>query len=78
MDTFETKGKNEPHTFTSKLIGRETSSSEQLLRLIKVDEGKCEDEIGISSLSSTSYFTMKAVGAAFTTYATVTRVRPMP
>jgi hypothetical protein len=76
VDTFETKGKNESHTFTSKLIGRETSSSKQLLRSIKVDEGKCEYEIGISSLSSTSYFTMKTVGAAFTTYAMVPRVRP--
>jgi hypothetical protein len=64
--------------FTSKLTSRETSSSKQLLRLIKVDEGKCEDEIGISSLLGSSYFTMKIVGATFAANATVPRVRTMP
>jgi len=44
MYTFETGGGNEPKTFTSKLTSMETSSSEESVRSIKVDEGKCKDE----------------------------------
>jgi hypothetical protein len=49
MYTFETGGGNEPKTFTLEFTGKETSSSEKLLQLTKVDEGKCEDETRISS-----------------------------
>jgi hypothetical protein len=48
------------------------------LRSIKVDEGKCEDEIGISSLSSVSCFTTKVLGATFATNAAILGVRIMP
>jgi hypothetical protein len=74
LDIPKTKGKNEPNTFTSKLIGWGTSSSKESLRSTKVDEGKCENDIGISSLSNASYFTMKATGTTFTTYVVVPRV----
>jgi hypothetical protein len=57
--TPETKGENEPYTFTSKVISMETSSSEDSLKSIKVDEGKSEDYIGISYLLGASCFTMK-------------------
>jgi hypothetical protein len=53
----------------------ETSSLEESLRSIKVYEGKCKDEIGVSSLFDTSCFTMKALGATFTTNAVVLGVR---
>jgi len=62
----------------SKLTSRETSSSKESLISIKVDEGKCEDEIGISSLSNISCFTMKTSGTTFSTYATIPGVRIVP
>jgi hypothetical protein len=62
----------------SKFIGRETSSSEELLKSIKVDKGKCKDDIGISSLSSASYFTMKATFTTFTTNVMIHGVRTVP
>jgi hypothetical protein len=74
LDIPKTKGENEPNTLTSKLIGWGTSSSKESLRSIKVDEGKCENDTGISSSSSPSYFTMKATGATFTTNVVVPRV----
>jgi hypothetical protein len=55
-----------------KLRGRQTSSLEKLLRSIKVDEGKCEDE------TNTSCFTMKASKAIFATNVVVPKVRIMP
>ncbi len=78
MYTSKTRAQNEPKTFTSKLIGKETSSLEESLRSMKVDEGKCEDETGVSSLSSAFYFTMKVLGTTFATNATIPRVRIMP
>jgi hypothetical protein len=62
----------------SKFIGRETSSSEELLKSIKVDKGKCKYYIGISSLSSASYFTMKATFTTFTTNVMIHGVRTVP
>jgi hypothetical protein len=38
--TFEIKAGNEPKTFMLELTSRETSSSKELLRSIKVDEKK--------------------------------------
>jgi len=55
-----------------KLTSKQTSSSEKLLRSIKIDEGKCEDEIGVFC------FTTKASRATFTTNATIFKVRIMP
>jgi hypothetical protein len=49
-----------------------TSSLEELLRSIKVNEGKCEAEIGAS------YFTTKASRATFTTNAIVLGVKIVP
>ncbi len=60
MDTPKTKGGNEPYTFMLYPISKDTSSSKELLRSIKVDEKKCNDDTGISSLLGASYFTMKA------------------
>jgi hypothetical protein len=57
---------------------RETSSSEKSLRSIKVDEGKCKGETGISSLSNVSYFTTKASRATFTIDVVVPKVRIVP
>ncbi len=51
--------------YQNQLIGRQTSSSKESLRSIKVDEGKCEDE------TNASYFTTKASKATFTTNAIV-------
>jgi hypothetical protein len=48
--------------FTSKLTGRETSALKESLKSTKVDEGKCEDDTGISSLSSASYFIFHSEG----------------
>jgi hypothetical protein len=48
------------------------------LRSIKVDEGKCEDEIKVSFFSNIAYFTKKPSGATFATYAIVLGVRIMP
>jgi hypothetical protein len=48
------------------------------LKSIKVDEGKCKYEIGISYLFYTSYFTTKTSRATFATYAIVLRVRIVP
>jgi hypothetical protein len=48
------------------------------LKLIKVDEGKCEDDIGLSSLSIVFCYTMKATRATFTTYVMVLGVRNVP
>jgi hypothetical protein len=78
VDIPETKGGNEPYTFMSKLISRETSSLEKLLRSIKFDERKCEDDTKIFFLSSVSCFTMIAVGVAFATNAMVPGVKTMP
>jgi hypothetical protein len=69
---FKIEVGNEPKIFTSKLISRQTSSSKESLRSIKVHEGKCEDEI------CTSYFTTKALRATFTTNVVVLGVRIMP
>jgi hypothetical protein len=60
------------------LIGKQTSSSEELLRLIKIDEGKYENEIGVSFLSSIFCFTTKALGVTFATNAAILGVRIMP
>jgi hypothetical protein len=57
---------------------RHTSLSKESLRLIKVDEGKCEDEIGVSSFFDVSYFITKASGTTFATNIDVPRVRIMP
>jgi hypothetical protein len=73
MDTPKTKGGNEPYTYMLYPTNRETSSSKESLRSIKVHEGKCKDDTRISSLLGASYFTMKAVGATFTTYVVVPR-----
>ncbi len=78
MDIPETNGDIEPYTFTSKLTGKEIFSLEQSLRLIKVDEGKCEDDIRLSFLLVAFCFTMKVVGATFTTNAIVLRVKSVP
>jgi hypothetical protein len=48
------------------------------LKSIKVDERKCKDDIGISSLSSASYFIMKVMGSIFTIDATVHGVKIVP
>jgi hypothetical protein len=48
------------------------------LKLIKVDEGKCEDEIGVFSFFHTSCFTMKASGTTFAIDAIVPKVRIVP
>ncbi len=76
--TPETKGENEPYTFTSKFISMETSSLKKSLRSIKVDEGKCEDDIGISYLLGVFCFTMKVIGATFATNVMVLGVRTVP
>jgi len=78
MYTSKIKSGNELEIFTSKLISRETSSSKESLRSTKVDEGKCEDETGVSSLSDVSCFTTKASEATFTIDANVLGVRIMP
>jgi hypothetical protein len=57
---------------------KETSSLEESLKSIKVDEGKCKNEIGVSSLSDASYFTMKASKTTFATYAIVLGMRIVP
>jgi hypothetical protein len=49
-----------------------------LLKSIKVDEGKCKDEIGVFSLFDVSCFTMKASRTTFTTNAIVLGVRIVP
>jgi hypothetical protein len=56
----------------------ETSSSKELLRLIKVDEGKCKNETWVSFLFGASYFTTKALGTTFAIDAIVPRVRIVP
>jgi hypothetical protein len=73
MDTPETKGGNEPYTYILYPTSRETSSSKESLRSIKVDEGKCKDDTRISSLLGASCFTMKPARATFTTYVMVPR-----
>jgi len=60
MDTPKTKGGNEPYTYMLYPTSRETSSSKESLRSIRVDEGKCKDDTKISSLLGVSCFTMKA------------------
>jgi hypothetical protein len=77
VDTPKTKGINEPYTFMLKLIGKETSSSKQSLKLIKVDEGKCEDDIGIFSLLGAFCFGIKVMGVTFVIDVMVPRVRIM-
>jgi hypothetical protein len=49
----------------SELTGRHISSSKESLRSIKVDEGKCEDEISIL------FFKTKASIVTFATDATI-------
>jgi hypothetical protein len=49
-----------------------TSSSEELLKSIKVYEGKCEDETNISCCKT------KVLRATFTTNATIPRVKIRP
>jgi hypothetical protein len=71
-------GGNEPKTFTLEFIGMETSPPKESLILIKVYEGKCKDEIGVSFLSNASCFTMKASGATFSIDAVVFGVRIVP
>jgi hypothetical protein len=73
MDIPKTKGGNEPYTFTLYPTSKETSSSKELLRSIKVDQRKCKDDTAISSLLGASYFTMKVARATFTTYVVVPR-----
>jgi hypothetical protein len=41
--------RNEPKTFMSEFISKQKLSSKELLKLIKVDKGKCDDEAGVSS-----------------------------
>jgi hypothetical protein len=48
------------------------------LRSIKVDEGKCEDEIRVSFFFSIAYFTKKASKATFATYNVVLGLRIVP
>jgi hypothetical protein len=76
--TSKIRARNEPKTFMSKHTSRETSSSKTLLKSIKVDERKCEDEIGLPSLSNVFYFTTKTLGATFATDAIVLEVKIMP
>jgi hypothetical protein len=78
MDTPKTKGGNEPYTFMLELIGRETSLSKESLKSIKVNEGKCEDDIRIIFSSSASYFAMKATRTTFTTDVVIPWVRIVP
>jgi hypothetical protein len=78
VDLPKNKGGNELDTFTSELTSMDTSSSKEWLKSIKVDERKCKDDIGISSLSSASYFTMKVGGPTFTIDSTVHGVRIVP
>jgi hypothetical protein len=72
----KTKGGNELNTFKLELTGEETSSLEELLKSIKVYEGKCEDDTRISFLFGGSYFTIAR--AKFATNVVVPRVRTMP
>ncbi len=62
-------------TFMSKLTCKQTSLSKESLRLIKVDERKCENETRVSSLFSLSCFTMKTLKATFATNVVVLGVR---
>jgi hypothetical protein len=62
---FGVKGTRNLTFYQNQLIGRQTSSSKESLRSIKVDERKCEDE------TNASYFTTKASKATFTTNAIV-------
>jgi hypothetical protein len=61
-----------------KLTSKQTSSLEKSLRLIKVDEGKCEDETRVSSFFDISSFTVKASKATFATDAVVLSMRIVP
>jgi hypothetical protein len=54
------------------------SSSKELLKSIKVDEAKCESEIGVSSLFDDSCVTIEALNATFATYVATLGVRIMP
>jgi hypothetical protein len=48
------------------------------LRSTKVDERKCRDEIGVSSLSNVYCFATKTSGATFTTNAIIPGVKIVP
>ncbi len=76
--TFGTEAGNELERFTSELTSKHTSSLEKSLKSIKVDEGKCEDEIGVFSFFGASSFTIKALGATFATDTVVFKVRIVP
>jgi hypothetical protein len=66
--------KNYKHS-NHKSQARKHPHHKKSLRLIKVDEGKCKDEIGIPSLFGTICFMTKASKATFATNPIVLRVR---